>query len=95
MDRLSILLTHFSLHAGVFYTGNICGIHDFAKDALRGHLHLVRRRPVQVIGIGKEVIHISEPSLLFLPRPDRHRLLADERAGAEVVCGTVQFGGGR
>src|SRR3990167_6582363 len=94
MDRLSTLLTHFSLHAGVFYTGNICGIHDFEKDALRGHLHLVRRGPVQVIGAGKEVIHITAPSLLFLPRPDRHRLLADERAGAEVVCATVQFGGG-
>lgn len=29
-----------------------------------------------------------------MPRPDTHRLLADERAGADVVCGTVQFGGG-
>lgn len=93
-DRLATLLTHFSLHAGVFYTGNICGIHDFEKDALRGHLHLVRRGPVQVIGAGHEVIHISEPSLLFLPRPDTHRLVADERAGADMVCGTVQFGAG-
>lgn len=94
MDRLTALLTHFSLHAGVFYTGNICGIHDFEKDVMRGHLHLIRRGPVQVIGARKESIHISEPSLLFLPRPDTHRLLADERAGADVVCGTVQFGGG-
>lgn len=94
MDSLTALLTHFSLHAGVFYTGNICGIHDFEKDALRGHLHLVRRGPVQVIGAGHEVINIGEPSLLFLPRPDTHRLMADERAGADVVCATVQFGGG-
>lgn len=94
MDRLTTLLNHFSLHAGVFYTGNICGVHDFEKDALRGHLHLVKRGPVQVIGIRNAVIHISVPSLLFLPRPDTHRLVADERAGADVVCGTVQFGGG-
>ena len=94
MDRLTALLTHFSLHAGVFYTGNICGIHDFGKDTLRGHLHLVKCGPVQVIGVGHEVINITAPSLLFLPRPDTHRLVADERAGADVVCGTVQFGGG-
>lgn len=94
MDKLTALLTHFSLHAGVFYTGNICGIHDFHEDALRGHIHLVRRGPVQVIGAQKEVINITEPTILFLPRPETHRLVADDRAGADVVCGTVQFGGG-
>ena len=94
MDKLSSLLNHFSVRAGVFFSGNICGVHDFSKDALRGHLHLVRRGPVQVIGVRKRIVHINQPTILFLPRPDAHRLLADERAGAEVVCGTVQFGGG-
>lgn len=94
MDQLTTLLKHFSLHAGVFYTGNICGIHDFREDALRGHLHLVKRGSVQVIGVQEEVIDITEPTVLFLPRPQTHRLVADERAGSDVVCGTVQFGGG-
>ena len=94
MERLTTLLSHFSLHAGVFYTGNICGIHDFAQDSLRGHIHLIRRGPVQVIGVKHEVFEITEPTLLFLPRPDTHRLVADDRAGADVVCATVQFGGG-
>lgn len=94
MDRLSSLLDHFRLHAGVFYTGSICGIHDFPEDARRGHLHLIRRGPVQVIGLSAEVIDISEPTILFLPRPDTHRLVADDRAGADVVCATVQFGAG-
>lgn len=94
MDRLTTLLSHFSLRAGVFYTGNICGIHDFAQDSLRGHIHLIRRGPVQVIGVKQEVFDITEPTLLFLPRPDMHRLVADDRAGADVVCATVQFGGG-
>jgi len=94
MDRLTTLLNRFSLHAGVFYTGNICGIHDFPEDALRGHIHLVRRGPVQFINVRSEVINITQPTLLFLPRPDQHRLVADASAGADVVCGTVQFGGG-
>ena len=51
MDSLTTLLNHFTLRAGVFYTGNICGIHDFHEDALRGHLHLVKQGPVQVLGV--------------------------------------------
>jgi len=94
MDRLTTLLSHFSLHAGVFYTGNICGVHDFAQDSMRGHIHLIRRGPIQVIGVRREIFEITEPTLLFLPRPDTHRLVANDRSGADVVCATVQFGGG-
>ena len=94
MDRLTALLSNFSLHAGVFYTGNICGVHDFAQDSLRGHIHLVRRGPVQVIGVRQHTFDITDPTLMFLPRPDTHRLVADDQAGADVVCATVQFGGG-
>lgn len=93
MDPLANLLNSFSLHAGVFYTGNICGIHDFERDTQRGHLHLIRSGDVQVRGVTRRRFAVSEPTLMFLPRPDQHRLVADERAGADVVCATVQFGG--
>lgn len=94
MDKLTPLLNHFSLRAGVFYAGNICGVHAFERDALQGHLHLVRKGPVRIIGVRSEQLEINEPTILFLPHPQAHRLVADERAGADVVCGTVQFGGG-
>jgi AraC-like DNA-binding protein len=32
--------------------------------------------------------------VLFLPRPQWHRLSADDGAGADVVCGTITLGGG-
>lgn len=89
-----MLLSNFSIHAGVFFAGNICGRHEFEKDELRGHLHLIRRGPVQIMGIEQRTIEVNEPTLVFLPRPDKHRLIADESKGADVVCGTVQFGGG-
>lgn len=94
MDKLSALLASFSLQTGVFYTGNICGVHDFERDTRRGHMHLVKRGPVQVLGLEPQQFLIERPTLLFLPRPERHRLVADERAGADVVCATVEFGGG-
>lgn len=96
MDTLAALLAHFSLHAGVFYTGNICGIHEFERDALRGHLHLVRRGPIKLSGVQIDELSFDEPTLIFLPRPERHSFAADDRSGADVVCGTIQFGhGGR
>ncbi len=94
MTPLDSLLHHFSLHAGVFYTGNICGRHDFEQDPMRGHLHVIRHGVVELIGSKREKFEITEPTLVFLPRPDDHRLMADNQAGAEVVCGTVFFDGG-
>lgn len=94
MDRLSHLLERFSLSAGVFYTGNICGVHDFDRDARRGHVHLIKRGPVQLIGGPEGGLSITEPSLLFLPRADAHKLIADDRHGADVVCAAIQFGAG-
>lgn len=94
MDRLSLLLQRFSLSAGVFYTGQICGIHRFAGDTRRGHVHLIKRGPVKLTGGIEGSVSITEPALLFLPRPDAHRLIANDRSGADVVCASVQFGGG-
>ena len=94
MDRLSLLLHRFSLSAGVFYTGQICGIHHFERDTQRGHVHLIKRGPVTLTGGSEGTLSITEPTLLFLPRPDAHRLIADDRDGADVVCASIQFGGG-
>jgi AraC-like DNA-binding protein len=94
MDRLSLLLRRFSLSAGVFYSGQICGVHGFDRDAQRGHVHLIKRGPVELIGGPDGPVSIAEPSLLFMPRPYAHCLLADDREGADVVCAYIQFGAG-
>jgi AraC-like DNA-binding protein len=94
VDRLSNLLNRFSLSAGVFYSGNLCGVHDFDRDAKHGHVHLIKRGPVQLMGGAEGDLSITEPSLLLLPRPDTHQLIADHRSGADVVCASIQFGAG-
>jgi len=95
MDRLSELLNRMSLSAGVFYTGNICGVHGFEKDTRAGHMHLVKRGPVKLIGGPEGRLSISAPTLVFMPSPDAHQLVADEREGADVVCATILLGAGR
>jgi AraC-like DNA-binding protein len=94
MDQLSNLLKDLSLRAGVFYTGELCGVHSFPEDRLRGHFHLIRRGSVRVLGVQNTEFEIRQPTILFLPRPEEHRLISDHSPGADVVCGTVQFGGG-
>lgn len=91
-DQLSHLLQRFSLSAGVFHVGQICGIHHFEQDATHGHVHLVRRGPAQLIEASGMSTTIEEPTLIFMPRPDAHRLITDERQGADVVCANILFG---
>ncbi|CAJ0794176.1 MAG: AraC family transcriptional regulator [Ralstonia sp.] len=95
MERLSELLNRLSLSAGVFYTGNICGVHGFEKDTRRGHMHLIRHGPVKLIGGRDGCFSITEPTLVFMPSPDAHQLIADEREGADVVCAAIMLGAGR
>lgn len=94
MDRLSLLLQRFSLSAGVFYAGNLCGIHAFDRDPMHGHVHLIRRGPVRLTEVPESAQWIDQPTLVFMPRPNAHRLITDEREGADVVCANVVFGAG-
>lgn len=94
MDRLSLLLQRFSLSAGVFYAGHLCGIHAFDRDPTHGHVHLIRRGPVRLTEVPESAQWIDQPTLVFMPRPDAHRLITDEREGADVVCANVMFGAG-
>jgi AraC-like DNA-binding protein len=93
MDHLSLLLHRISLSARVFHSGQICGVHDFPGDANRSHVHLINRGPVEVVGATGS-LRVTQPSLLFLPRPEVHRLIASDGEGADVVCASIAFSGG-
>lgn len=91
VDRLQGLLSRFSVSARLFHSGPLCGINDFADNGL-GQLHLVRRGPLEVHHAG-EVVHVTEPSLLFYPRPLAHRFISDATVGADMACANLAFGG--
>jgi len=93
-DPLSALLERFRLTAGTFFSGRICGTHPFDRDAIRGHLHVIKRGPVELIDADGASTSIDRPSLIFFPQADPHRLVANDALGADVVCASVQFGGG-
>ena len=90
VDRLQGLLSRFSVSARLFHSGPLCGINDFADNGL-GQLHLVRRGPLEVRHAG-EVVAVTEPSLLFYPRPLAHRFISDASVGADMACANLAFG---
>lgn len=95
MDKLSELFQHFSVTAGVFHTGKLCGLAHFNdnKQAI-GHIHLLRNGHVTVTDEHNQTDHISQPSLIFYPKPTPHRFLASDIEPADLVCATVHYGSG-
>lgn len=95
MDKLSAILNRFSISAGVFYSGGLCGLSAFDDpDATQGHLHLLNSGRLEVIDGRGRCIKLEQPSLLFYPKPIQHQLIASEEDKAKVVCATVQYGTG-
>jgi AraC-like DNA-binding protein len=99
-DRLSALLQRFDLRARVIHSGALCGPAAFDGSAGVGHLHLVRRGPLRVTDPQGQRSVVSEPSVLFIPRPGAHRLDGGDSGdsgdgpGADVVCASIDFGAG-
>lgn len=95
MDRLSPLLSRFSLNAGIFHSGALCGISAFSDDGQEGHLHLLRQGQLKLYLEGGRELRLAEPTLIFLPTAAAHRFSAGEEDGAELVCAAIRFDGGR
>ncbi|MGE8190052.1 AraC family transcriptional regulator [Pseudomonas sp. NPDC086278] len=94
MDRLSTLLTHFGVSAGTFHSGSFCGSAVFDGDQAGGHLHLLQAGELTLKLADRPEVQLSEPTLVFFPRPYRHRLFANEAANTQLVCASLDFDGG-
>jgi AraC-like DNA-binding protein len=93
MDSLAPFFERFSLSARMFYSGQQCGISP-TLDEPTGYLHVLRRGTLTVIRPNAHPLVIDTPSIVFFPRPQRHRVHGPEGDGADLVCATVQFGTG-
>lgn len=94
VDRLQSLLERFRPQARMFHSGALCGLNDFAPLPGLGQLHLVRAGRVRATHAGHGAHEVSEPSLLFYPRPLAHRFETDPERGADMACAHVRLGEG-
>lgn len=93
-DRLSALLQRFELHSELVLNGVLHHELDIEPHGGGGHLHLLRRGPLRLTGPQPHRRLVTEPSLLYLPRPSPHRVAAASADGAEIVSAAVHFGAG-
>lgn len=93
-DRLAALLGHFAVSARTFQAGALCGINVIDGKAPYGQLHLIRKGTVEVRHGRSAALRITQPSLLFYPRPMARRFITDREHGADFVCAHVSFEGG-
>ncbi|KFJ92860.1 AraC family transcriptional regulator [Pseudomonas sp. 1-7] len=94
MDRLSTLLSQFGVRAKLFHSGKLCGVASYDSAEPRGHFHLLQTGSVTLQLPNGGDLWLCRPSLIFMPRPSRHKLIADEPAGAQLVCASMEFDGG-
>lgn len=95
-DSISPLLERIGLRAAMFYAGTLsCAVHPFhAADGL-GHLHIIRSGRVLAEQSGHASVEITEPALVFYPRPVDHQLTPAASGPASVVCASVRYEAGR
>jgi AraC-like DNA-binding protein len=94
LDQLAPFFEKFPLAARMFYAGRLCGSTGDHDRALVGHLHVLKKGKLTIIQPNARQIVIDTPSIVFFPRPHRHRLRGPEEEGAELVCATIEFGAG-
>jgi AraC-like DNA-binding protein len=98
VDRLSPLLERFRVHAHLFHTGPLCGVTQFSAEPGRGFLHVLRSGEMVVTHRARSgaqrKLKVTEPTLLFYPRPLAHDFHNAPRDGADFVCATLDFEGG-
>lgn len=98
VDRLSSLLDRFHVRAHLFHSGALCGVTHFAAQPGRAFLHVLRRGDMVVThrlrsGAPRRLT-VTEPTLLFYPRPLEHDFHNAPSEGADFVCATLDFDGG-
>jgi AraC-like DNA-binding protein len=98
VDRLSSLLERFRVRAHLFHSGPLCGVTHYAALPGRGFLHVMRRGEMLLThrarGGAPKRIHISEPTLLFYPRPLAHDFHNAPEEGSDFTCAAIEFEGG-
>ncbi len=93
MDRLSPVFLHFAPTARVFNSGPLCKVTEFDECEGVGHIHLLREGRLLVTDHHEGYMELSEPTVLFYPRPFYHRFIPQDEQGADLLCASVDLGG--
>ena len=92
MDKLSQILENLSFNADVVFRGNLCGVQSLGgSNKKKGHLHLLKSGVLAVVCEDGHKVRLDKPSVIFMPGPTKHQIIASESSEAELVCVDVDF----
>ena len=86
MDKLSSLLRNFEITTKVFGYGTLCGESEFDIQPGLGHIHIIKRAPLEIIFKDRKSMFIDDPSVIFFPKPTAHAFKSLKDHGADMVC---------
>lgn len=94
MDCLTLFLSHFPVRANVFHSGSLTAQAEF--PAKHGHLHVFRQGNFQIQLNTHTDLTITEPSILYCPKPLVHSIKPAEEVTegmhGELLCATIALG---
>lgn len=93
-DSLSSLLGRHAFGARIFFNGEFCDANQFRQNGVSGHLHLVRKGPVEFVHDDGSVLRMEHPSFVFYPRGTSHRLQVPDGHSASLLCAHIVFENG-
>jgi len=95
MDQLSKILQNLSFNANVFFSGNLCGIQSLGgANSKKGHIHLLKSGVLTLVCEEGHKVTLDKPSVIFIPGPSKHQVIASETTQAELVCADIDFHSG-
>jgi len=91
VDQLSNILQRFKMNTEVFFTGALCGISHSEKQANQGHLHLLQSGEITIIDEEEQSLVFNQPTVIFIPLPNQHRIIASNENPPKLVCANVIY----
>lgn len=95
MDHFAALFRHFTPTAQAFFSGQLCTVVSFNDPEYRGHLHIFRGGQLKVTRPDQAPLILTKPAILLMPGYSVHRFEPDPEIGADLICATIQIGGGQ
>ena len=90
-DAYDSIFEGFNFNSEIVFAGNYCGISNSFVECSTGFVHFVKAGNASIEMPGMIPVRISEPSLIFFPRPHTHRIVPLDKDGVTMVCAKTTF----
>lgn len=88
MREIESILKKISVKTDAFFSGKLCGNQSFNSNE-HGHLHFLKAGYLTIITTDNRKITLTEPTVIFIPGPLKHRIISEESKNTQLVCASL------